>query len=74
MDPSGSHAPRAYGDLVPDDPPAVCSRCGRMADGPGLPVDWSFATGRRGLEPLCSDCTRTNLRAIEGRLPEEWWE
>lgn len=52
----------------------VCSRCGTVAGGAELPVDWSFATGRRGIEPLCPACTRTNLRAIEGRLPEEWWE
>lgn len=57
-----------------DDAPATCSRCGRVADAPGLPLEWSWATGRRGLEPLCDRCTRGNLRAIEGRLAEEWWE
>lgn len=58
---------------MPDEPTVHCSRCGRAAEGE-TPADWSWATGRRGLEPLCPDCTRGNLRAIEGRLSEEWWE
>jgi hypothetical protein len=30
-------------------------------------------TGRR-LEYLCVDCAHANIRAIEGKLPEEYWE
>jgi hypothetical protein len=22
----------------------------------------------------CSDCVRRNVRSIEAKLPEEWWE
>jgi hypothetical protein len=39
-----------------------------------FPAGWSFATGPRGLEWLCLECTRTNVRSIEAKLPEEWWE
>jgi hypothetical protein len=56
--------------------PVACSYCGAMeeaAEG-GLPPGWSLATAERGLERLCVACTRTNIRAIEGKLPEEWWE
>ena len=30
-------------------------------------------SGRR-VEYLCVECARTNIRAIEGKLPEEYWE
>jgi hypothetical protein len=40
----------------------------------GLPLGWSLGTSDRGVEKLCVTCTRTNIRAIEGKLPEEWWE
>jgi hypothetical protein len=54
----------------------VCSRCGATAEAPegGLPPGWSLATERRGVEQLCAACTRANIRAIEGKLPEEYWE
>jgi len=51
----------------------VCSRCGTIADGEEAPAGWSFGTSRRGLEWLCLDCTRENVRSIEAKLPEEYW-
>jgi hypothetical protein len=32
----------------------------------------SFEAGRTVF--LCVDCSRVNIRAIEGKLPEEYWE
>lgn len=53
-----------------------CSRCGTAGSTVrgGIPGGWSvgFAGGR--LEHICIACARTNIRAIEGKLPEEWWE
>jgi hypothetical protein len=65
-------ASHVYGGAVTH----VCSRCGASDEGAedGLPSGWSLETGRRGLERLCLDCTRRNIRSIEGKLPEEWWE
>lgn len=54
----------------------TCSYCGTTADGPpgGLPEGWTIGVDERGRpEFLCVACTRANLRAIEGRLPEEYW-
>jgi hypothetical protein len=50
--------------------------CGSMAEAPedGLPTGWSLATSDRGLDEVCTDCTRRNIRSIEAKLPEEWWE
>lgn len=47
-----------------------------MADGPddGVPEGWSFAVEGKRMTHQCPDCVRRNIRAIEGKLPEEWWE
>jgi hypothetical protein len=54
----------------------TCSRCGTTAEAPedGLPLGWSIGTDDRGrTEFLCLACAREHIRAIEGKLPEEWW-
>ena len=60
-----------------------CSRCGAQAEAPddGLPAGWSFEveSPRPGREEgrmtyQCPACLRANIRAIEGKLPEEYWE
>lgn len=54
----------------------ACSRCGRTeacAEG-GLPAGWSMGMEGRRVEYLCPACARGNIRAIEGRLTEEYWE
>jgi hypothetical protein len=52
-----------------------CSRCGVPAEGEAeLPAGWSLVTDERGVSLLCLDCTRANVRSIEAKLPEEWWE
>jgi hypothetical protein len=53
-----------------------CSYCGTTAEAPedGLPEGWSFDVEDRGIRYQCADCVRRNIRAIEGKLPEEWWE
>jgi hypothetical protein len=51
-----------------------CSRCGTVAEtADDLPLGWSAATSARGVEWLCGACTRDHVRAIEAKLPEEWW-
>jgi hypothetical protein len=54
----------------------ACSRCGTVAEAPedGLPEGWSFAVENGRMLYECADCVRTNIRAIEAKLPEEWWE
>jgi hypothetical protein len=52
--------------------PAIsCAWCGRSADDP--PLTWTLQTGDRGVEWLCEQCTRSNVRSVEARLPAEWW-
>jgi len=54
----------------------ACSRCGTTAEAPddGIPDGWSYSTDRRRIEYTCPDCVRANIRSIEGKLPEEYWE
>lgn len=51
----------------------VCDHCGKQVEGDALPLNWSSATegGRR--RHFCGECTRANLRAMEGRLDSPWW-
>ena len=56
---------------------STCSRCGATSDedgdGEGVPLGWSLATSRRGVDRLCATCTRDHVRDIEAKLDEEWW-
>jgi hypothetical protein len=53
-----------------------CARCGSAGDGPddGMPEGWSLDVNERGVQYLCGACTRDNVRSIEAKLPQEWWE
>jgi hypothetical protein len=53
----------------------TCSRCGTTADAPedGLPEGWSLEVVRGGVTFLCLACGREHIRAIEAKLPEEYW-
>lgn len=54
----------------------TCGRCGmseRCVAG-GLPPGWTFMMEGARLEYICIPCARTNLRAIEAKLPQEYWE
>lgn len=55
----------------------ACSLCGTMAESPagGMPEGWSMDVDRHGRTAFqCATCVRANIRAIEGKLPEEYWE
>ena len=49
----------------------TCGVCGTVAD--ELPVTWSSQVSDRGQTWLCEQCTRDNIRSIEGKLDEAWW-
>jgi hypothetical protein len=53
-----------------------CGRCGLNADcvPGGMPEGWSFSFEDGRTVFTCPTCVRSNIRAIEGKLPEEWWE
>ena len=54
----------------------TCSYCGTQAEAPeeGLPHGWSLAVEGKRIEYHCPTCLRANIRSIEGKLPQEYWE
>ena len=54
----------------------TCSACGTQASAPsdGIPEGWSMVTERKRVEYQCVSCVRANIRSIEGKLPQEYWE
>ncbi|MET7685843.1 hypothetical protein [Streptomyces sp. NPDC005423] len=51
--------------------PLTCARCGTRAEDPQPTWTCSMENGTRHY--LCDNCSRENLRAIEGRLDPTWW-
>jgi hypothetical protein len=64
----------------------TCSYCGAVAEAPeggagagdvpggSMPTAWSFSVDHGRVKWLCVDCARINIRAIEGKLPEKYWQ
>lgn len=54
----------------------TCGRCGVQdeAEDEGIPLGWSFNVEDGRMVHLCTACVRANIRAIESKLPQEWWE
>lgn len=57
---------------VAPEPPAYCTWCGTQAP-EGAPPTWTVQTSERGLQVLCAQCTRSNLRSIEANLSTDYW-
>jgi hypothetical protein len=51
--------------------PVTCSWCGAVEPSP--PLGWTTQADERGTQWFCAACTRSNLRAVEAKLPTEWW-
>ncbi|MGK5626910.1 hypothetical protein [Streptomyces sp. URMC 123] len=50
-----------------------CSRCGATAEGPTPPVTWTCSVENHRRHYFCENCSRDNIRSIEGRLDSSWW-
>lgn len=50
-----------------------CGSSGQCAEG-GLPSGWSFSVEDGKTKYMCQSCARANLRAIEAKLPQDYWE
>ena len=59
---------------APTPPEAVtCDFCGRVETDPAVTLTWSTAVENGRLRRFCDECSRANLRAMEGKLDSEWW-
>ena len=53
--------------------PVLCDLCGKPSDGDQPSLNWSLAMERGQVKRYCEECTRQNLRSMEGRLQPEHW-
>ncbi|MCM2389034.1 hypothetical protein [Streptomyces albipurpureus] len=50
-----------------------CFRCGRAAHSEGTPLTWTYSMENGERRYFCDNCSRANIRAIEGRLDSASW-
>ncbi|WP_210650515.1 hypothetical protein [Nocardioides sp. SYSU D00065] len=50
----------------------TCDFCGAQAP-EGQTLTWSTAVENGRRRAFCDTCSRSNLRAMEGKLDSEWW-
>lgn len=52
----------------------VCATCGRIPqDGSAARLTWTFGVEKGRKVWTCDQCSRVNLRSIEGKLDSTWW-
>jgi len=51
----------------------TCDFCGRVEEDDAKTLTWTTATERGRMRVYCDECSRTHLRAMEGKLDSEWW-
>ena len=54
------------------DEPTTCDFCGRQGSGAET-LSWTTSVENGRQRTYCDGCSRTHLRAIEGKLDSEWW-
>ena len=52
--------------------PTTCDFCGRQGSGAET-LTWTTSVENGRQRTYCEECSRTHLRAIEGKLDSEWW-
>ncbi len=51
----------------------TCALCGTVAADAAAALTWTTSVEHGRELSYCDRCSRENLRAIEGRLDNEWW-
>lgn len=51
----------------------TCDMCGAVSEEGTAPLTWSLTLERGRVHRYCAECTRANLRAMEGKLDPEHW-
>ncbi|MBF4160695.1 hypothetical protein [Nocardioides acrostichi] len=52
---------------------ASCDFCGRTEEDPGRLLTWSTAVEHGRQQMFCTECSRTHVRSMEGKLDSEYW-
>ncbi|MFC5178322.1 hypothetical protein [Nocardioides taihuensis] len=51
----------------------TCDFCGRQEPDDARRLTWSTSVENGRRRTYCDECSRTHLRAMEGKLDSEWW-
>jgi hypothetical protein len=51
----------------------ICSFCGRQEADEAKTLTWTTSVEKGRRNTYCDDCSRTYLRAMEGKLDTEFW-
>lgn len=51
----------------------TCDLCGADSGSDETPLTWSLSVDQGRARRYCEECTRTHLRAMEGKLDQEYW-
>ncbi|MDI6911300.1 hypothetical protein [Nocardioides sp.] len=51
----------------------TCDFCGRQEADEATTLTWSTAVENGRKRVYCEECSRANLRAMEGKLDSEYW-
>lgn len=51
----------------------TCSNCGAEESDSAELLTWTTSVERGRTLHYCCACSRTHLRALEGKLDHEWW-
>ncbi|WP_248582760.1 hypothetical protein [Nocardioides sp. InS609-2] len=51
----------------------TCDFCGRTVETEVETLTWTTSVERGRKRTFCDTCSRTHLRAMEGKLDSEWW-
>ncbi len=54
-------------------PVTTCDFCGRQEPDEAKTLTWTTAVENGRLRRYCDECSRTHLRAMEGKLDSEFW-
>ena len=55
------------------EPVTTCDFCGKQEPDEAKTLTWSTAVENGRLRRYCDECSRTHLRAMEGKLDSEYW-
>ena len=51
----------------------TCDFCGAVVESDTAPLTWTTSVEHGVRRHYCDTCSRTHLRAMEGKLDSEWW-
>ena len=51
----------------------TCDFCGRQETDEATTLTWTIAVENGRRRAYCDDCSRRNLRSMEGKLDSEYW-